>query len=56
MLRRRWRSLGRAALLGLIIATTTATVMPMLPMTQHATAEATVLYGKNEDKDKDKEK
>jgi ribosomal protein L9 len=57
MLRGFWRSLGRATLVGLIATASTVTVVHLLPMAQPATAEATVLYGKNnEDKDKNKEK
>ena len=47
---------GRAVLLSVIITFTAPTILNLLQISQHATAEATVTYGKGDDKDKDKEK
>ena len=52
----RLRSVGRAALAGLLIAATSTMVMPLLPMNQYATVEASVASDKDDDKDKDAEK
>ena len=47
---------GRAVLLSLIITFATPGALQLLPIPQQTTAEATVSYGKNDDKgDKDKE-
>ena len=50
---RSW-SILRAGSVGLMIALTATAVMPLLPDAVQATAEATVLYGKDEDGRKDK--
>lgn len=49
-------SIGRAVLLGLVITSVTTAVMPLLPMNQQATVEASVAFDKDDDKDKDEEK
>jgi hypothetical protein len=43
---------GRAALVGLMLSALTTAVMPLLPDARHATVQATVLSGRDEDKDK----
>jgi hypothetical protein len=52
----RWWLAGRAVLLSLIITFTAPAILHLLPTSHQATAEATVFYGKGDDKDKDKEK
>jgi hypothetical protein len=49
-------SIGRAVLLGLVVTSVTTAVMPLLPMNQQATVEASVAFDKDDDKDKDEEK
>ena len=44
--------LGRAALVGLMVSAVTTAIMPLLPDSDRSIAEATVLAGKDEDKDK----
>ena len=52
----RWLLAGRAVLLSLIITFTAPAIVHLLAISQHATVEATVSFGKGDDKDKDKEK
>ena len=52
----RWLLAGRAVLLSLIITFTAPAIVHLLAIPQHATVEATVSFGKGDDKDKDKEK
>ena len=52
----RWWLAGRAVLLSLIITFTAPAILNLLPTSHQATAEATVFYGKGDDKEKDKEK
>src|SRR3954447_13525787 len=47
---------GRAVLLSLVITFTAPAVLHLLPISQHATAEATVSFDKGDKEKKDKEK
>ena len=52
----RWWLAGRAVLLSVVITFTAPALLQLLPGSPQATAEATVTFGKDDEKDKEKEK